>query len=75
MTETFFFFFFPERNWGSAFLALPLASEQSVLCAPGVNGRSVRRSGPVCPAEGDRPTLPAHSETRTGPGLRPRPLS
>lgn len=40
----FFFFFFPERNWGSAFLASPPPSEQSVLCVSAVNGRSVRRS-------------------------------
>lgn len=46
------FFFPPERNWGSEFQAWPALSEQSGLCLPAVNGRSVRCSQASLPSGG-----------------------
>ena len=65
----------PERNWGLAFLASPPPSEQSGLCAGSEWAQCATLTGPVCPAEGEQPKLPAYSETRPSRNLRHQPLS
>lgn len=54
----------------------PPNNPYSILCVLGVWMATVcEPHRPSLPSEGEQPTLPAHSEPRTRPSLRPQPLS
>lgn len=72
-----FFFFSPPRE--ELGLSIPgiAAGFRTIrtVCAGSEWPQCATLTGPVCPAEGDQPKLPAYSETRARANLRPRPLS
>lgn len=70
-------FFFPPREelgLGIPGIAATFRTIRTVF-AGSEWAQCVTLAGPVCPAEGDQPKLPACSEARPSPKLRPQPLS